>query len=119
MAGALVGLVADAGPEGAEVTLVAHGTSGAAHIDLRQPAMAAVADALERAVGVRPTPVRTGGTIPVVAALAQAGVPAALTGFGLPDDGIHAPDEHLRVAHLCLGARAATEILTSLGGLRR
>ncbi len=119
VAAALDRLLADAAPEGAEVTVEDLGTFGAAYIDPRQPAMAAVAEGLERALGARPVPVRTGGTIPVVAALAQAGVPTALTGFGLPGDAIHAPDEHLRVAHLGLGARAAIEVLTSLGGLRR
>ena len=43
------------------------------------------------------------------------GIPTVLTGFGLPDDAIHAPDEHLRFAHLETGTRAAMEILRALG----
>jgi acetylornithine deacetylase/succinyl-diaminopimelate desuccinylase-like protein len=37
-----------------------------------------------------------------------------LTGFALPDDGYHSPDEHLRVEHLALGVQAAEGILDAL-----
>jgi acetylornithine deacetylase/succinyl-diaminopimelate desuccinylase-like protein len=53
-----------------------------------------------------------------VAVLAARGIPTVLTGFGLPDDGIHGPDEHLRAEHLETGTRAAMEILRELGTLR-
>jgi acetylornithine deacetylase/succinyl-diaminopimelate desuccinylase-like protein len=53
----------------------------------------------------------------VIAVLAARGVPTVLTGFGLPDDAIHAPDEHLRVEYLETGTRAAMAILEELGGL--
>ena len=62
---------------------------------------------MEAATGWRPAPVRVGGTLPVIAVLAAKGVPTILTGFGLPDDAIHAPDESLRVEHLELGTLAA------------
>jgi acetylornithine deacetylase/succinyl-diaminopimelate desuccinylase-like protein len=53
----------------------------------------------------------------VVAVLAAKGVPTILTGFGLPDDAIHAPDEHLRVEYLEVGTQAAMGILRELGKL--
>jgi acetylornithine deacetylase/succinyl-diaminopimelate desuccinylase-like protein len=53
----------------------------------------------------------------VIAVLAAKGIPTVLTGFGLPDDAIHAPDEHVRFEYLELGARAGMEILTALGRL--
>jgi acetylornithine deacetylase/succinyl-diaminopimelate desuccinylase-like protein len=53
----------------------------------------------------------------VIATLADRGIPTVLTGFGLPDDAIHAPDEHLRVEHLELGTAAAMEMLTAFGEL--
>ncbi|HEX4980656.1 MAG TPA: hypothetical protein VFV63_03120, partial [Ilumatobacteraceae bacterium] len=58
-----------------------------------------------------------GGSLPVVPVLAARGIPTVLTGFGLPDDAIHGPDEHLRVAHLGIGTRAAMEMLRALGAL--
>ena len=79
--------------------------------------LVAAADGIERGRGRRPAPVRLGGTLPVVAVLAARGVPTVLTGFGLPDDAIHAVNEHLRVAHLGLGTRAAMEMLRALGAV--
>ncbi len=108
-----------AAPEGADVEIDDLGVAGSTRIDPRHPALVAAADGIERALGVRPALVRTGGSIPVVAALAGAGIPTILSGFGLPDDAIHAADEHLRVEHLALGVTSAREILTALGGLPR
>ena len=79
--------------------------------------LVAAAEGIERGTGWRPAPVRLGGTLPVVAVLAARGVPTILTGFGLPDDAIHAPDEHLREEYLEVGTRAAAGILAALGEL--
>ena len=38
---------------------------------------------------------RSGGSIPVVAEFAARGIPTIVSGFGLPDDDIHAPNESL------------------------
>jgi acetylornithine deacetylase/succinyl-diaminopimelate desuccinylase-like protein len=50
----------------------------------------------------------------VVAAMAARGTSVVLSGFALPDDGYHSPDEHLRVSHLELGVNAAMGILEAL-----
>jgi acetylornithine deacetylase/succinyl-diaminopimelate desuccinylase-like protein len=42
-----------------------------------------------------------------------------LSGFALPDDGIHGPNEHLRVEHLELGTRTAMAIFGAIGDLGR
>ncbi len=110
-------LLRSAAPEGAEVTIEDLGLALPAVLDPGHPVLAAAADGMEAATGWRPVPVRSGGTLPVVAVLAAKGIPTVLTGFGLPDDGIHAPDEHLRVEHLELGTRAGMEILRALGRL--
>ena len=47
------------------------------------------------------------------------GVPTVLSGFALPDDGIHGPNEHLRVEHLEIGTRAAMAIFAAIGELGR
>jgi acetylornithine deacetylase/succinyl-diaminopimelate desuccinylase-like protein len=46
--------------------------------------------------------------------MAARGTTVVLSGFALPDDGYHSPDEHLRVEHLDLGVRAAQGILDAL-----
>ena len=62
----------------------------------------ALSAAMETVWGVRPLFKREGGSIPVVADMQQIlGIESVLTGFGLPDDHIHAPNEkqHLPTWH--------------------
>lgn len=58
----------------------------------------ALALAQQEVWGVKPTYKREGGSIPVVAAMQQIlGIDSVLTGFGLPDDNIHSPNEKLHL----------------------
>jgi acetylornithine deacetylase/succinyl-diaminopimelate desuccinylase-like protein len=74
-------------------------------------------DAFERALGRRPALVRSGGTLPIVPALADKGIPAVITGFGLPDSQIHSPNERLVAAYVPLGIEAAKELFRSYAEL--
>lgn len=118
LAGVLDDLLRAAAPPGAELTIEDEGVASPAALDPSDPVLAAAADGIARATGWTPVPVRIGGTLPVVAVLVGRGIPTVLTGFGMPTDRIHAPDEHLRHEHLELGTRAAMEILRALGGIR-
>ena len=60
---------------------------------------------------------RSGGSIPIVAALADRGIPTIATGFALADDDIHAPNESYRLRSLELGEAAARELLHALAAL--
>ena len=44
-------------------------------------------------------------------------IPTIVSGFGLPDDDIHAPNESYRLESLELGSRTARELLVSLADL--
>ena len=68
-------------------------------------------DAFERVLGVRPALIRSGGTLPIVPALADKGIPTVITGFGLPDSQIHSPNERLVADYVPLGTAAARELL--------
>jgi acetylornithine deacetylase/succinyl-diaminopimelate desuccinylase-like protein len=68
-------------------------------------------DAFEKVLGVRPALIRTGGTLPIVPALADKGIPTVITGFGLPDSQIHSPNERLVADYVPLGTAAARELL--------
>jgi acetylornithine deacetylase/succinyl-diaminopimelate desuccinylase-like protein len=81
------------------------------------PALVLGAQAIERATGTAPALVRSGGSIPVVAEFAARSIPTIVTGFVLPDDAFHAPDESYRLESLELGERTARELLTSLAAL--
>ena len=64
-----------------------------------------------------PALVRSGGSIPVVAEFAAHGIPTIVSGFALPDDAFHAPNESYRVESLRLGERAARELYVALAAL--
>jgi acetylornithine deacetylase/succinyl-diaminopimelate desuccinylase-like protein len=72
-------------------------------VDVSHPAFQ-VLDAAFAAVTGRPAVrVRAGGSIPIVPALGRTGAPVLLTGIGLPDDGLHSPNEKLDLAQLWSG----------------
>jgi acetylornithine deacetylase/succinyl-diaminopimelate desuccinylase-like protein len=85
----------------------------------RAPALGLAADAFERALGVRPLFVRSGGSLPIVPALAGRGIATVVTGFDLPDGNIHAPNERLLVEHVESGVAAARELFVAWGQLPR
>jgi acetylornithine deacetylase/succinyl-diaminopimelate desuccinylase-like protein len=110
-------LVHDALPTGAalEVELLSSAPAGLVSPDT--PAIQLGLRAFERAVGVRPALIRTGGSLPIVAALSDKGIPTIITGFSLPDANIHSPNERLRVEYMDLGIAAARALFEELAGL--
>ena len=48
-------------------------------------------------------PIRSGGSIPIVPLLQQKKAPVLLAGIGLPDDGLHGPNEKLNLEQLWKG----------------
>ena len=67
----------------------------------------ALADALEIVWGVKPTYKREGGSVPVVSSMQKVlGIDSVLTGFGLPDDNIHSPNEKLHLPSWIKGMEA-------------
>jgi acetylornithine deacetylase/succinyl-diaminopimelate desuccinylase-like protein len=83
------------------------------------PAVQLGLDAFEHVVGRRPLLVRSGGSIPLVAALSERGIPALVTGFALSDSNIHSPNERLPAEYLPLGVDTAVELFRRLGTLPR
>lgn len=58
-------------------------------------AYAAASKAMEQTFGKKPIPVRSGGSIPIVALFENIlGLKTVLFGFGLDSDAIHSPNEH-------------------------
>lgn len=66
--------------------------------DRNLPGIQALSQALETTWGVHPVFKREGGTIPVVAYMQEIlGIESILSGFGLPDDNLHAPNEKIHL----------------------
>jgi acetylornithine deacetylase/succinyl-diaminopimelate desuccinylase-like protein len=116
MGAALERLLRSAAPAGADVELEME-IADPALFDPGHPALRLAAEAIERACGTPPALVRLGGTLPLLAVLAERGVPTILSGFVLPDDAIHAPNESYRLESLRLGERSARELYSALATL--
>jgi acetylornithine deacetylase/succinyl-diaminopimelate desuccinylase-like protein len=106
----------EAAPAGLDVAIDLT-DSEPALFDPAHPAIALARTALERACRVPPVLMRTGGSLPILAALSERAIPAIVSGFALPEDRIHAPNESFRIASLELGLRAAEELFAQLAGL--
>jgi acetylornithine deacetylase/succinyl-diaminopimelate desuccinylase-like protein len=78
----------------------------------RHPLVAAARRALAATWQMPPVEVRSGGTIPVVPALAgRFGMPAAMWGLSRPGDHIHGPDESFALSDLYRGTEVVTRLL--------
>jgi acetylornithine deacetylase/succinyl-diaminopimelate desuccinylase-like protein len=117
IAAAFTEMLRAATPEGTtlDVELMSQAEPGIVDPDSR--AVALGLDAFERALGVRPVLTRSGGTLPIVAALSRHDIPTIITGFSLPDANIHSPNERLLVEYVECGIAAARALFQELGGL--
>ncbi len=116
IAAALERILRAAAPAGARIELDVD-PGEPAGFDAADPVLALAREAIGRATGMHPLYVRSGGSIPILGALAQRGIPTVLSGFALDGDGIHGPDESYRLESLALGERAARELYASLATL--
>ena len=68
------------------------------------PAYLAASKAMETTYGKKPIPVKSGGSIPIVALFEkELGVKSILLGFGLDSDAIHSPNEHYGIFNYLKG----------------
>ncbi len=95
--------------------LTAFGGGPACIADLDLPATRALAAAMQTVWGVPPVFKREGGSIPVVADMQEIlGIQSVLTGFGLPDDNVHAPNEKLHLPTWYRGQEALVNFFYNL-----
>jgi acetylornithine deacetylase/succinyl-diaminopimelate desuccinylase-like protein len=114
---ALEDLLRKAAPEGAELKLTRLSSSPPGLVPPDAPAVQLGLAAFEKTFGRRPLLVRSGGTLPIVPALADKGIPTIITGFALPESNVHSPNERLLAEYVPLGLETARELFRSLAGL--
>lgn len=112
-------LLRGAAPAGSELEIERWSAAPAGLIPPDSPAVRLAQDAFERVVGRRPLLLRSGGTLPIVPALADKGIPTILSGFALPGANMHSPNERLLARYIPLGVAAARETLVALAELPR
>jgi acetylornithine deacetylase/succinyl-diaminopimelate desuccinylase-like protein len=83
--------------------------------DPNHPATQALARAMETTWGKRPVYKREGGSVPVVGEMQRIlNADSVLTGFGLPDDNLHAPNEKLHLPTWYKGIEALIHFFYNL-----
>jgi acetylornithine deacetylase/succinyl-diaminopimelate desuccinylase-like protein len=111
--------VAALAPRWADVTVTLLHGGNPVEVDVSHPAFAVLDEAFEAVVGRKAVQVRAGGSIPIVPELGLTGAPVILTGIGLPDDGLHSPNEKLDLNQLWSGIQVFGrffELLAEGGG---
>jgi acetylornithine deacetylase/succinyl-diaminopimelate desuccinylase-like protein len=110
-------IIRESAPAGADVEVELWSSSPPGLVPPDSKAIQLGLDAFELALGRRPALVRSGGTLPIVPALADKGIPTVITGFGLPDSQIHSPNERLVAEYVPAGIRAARELFLAFAQL--
>jgi acetylornithine deacetylase/succinyl-diaminopimelate desuccinylase-like protein len=117
IAAALERLLREAVPAGAELDVQRLSSAAAGLVPPDAPAVKLAQDAFEATIGKRPLLVRSGGTLPIVPALVDQGIPTIVTGFATPESSIHSPNERLLAEYMPLGIETAKELYRRLAGL--
>ncbi len=82
-------------PAGVRVKVKPHHGGEPAVTPITSKGYEAASKAMEKTFGVRPIPLRSGGSIPIVSLFEkELGLKTILMGFGLDSDAIHSPNEH-------------------------
>ncbi len=84
-------------------------------VEVSHPVFGVLDRAFEEVVGRPTVAVRAGGSIPIVPELGRGGAPVLLTGIGLPDDGLHSPNEKLDLQQLWDGIQVFGRFFELMG----
>jgi acetylornithine deacetylase/succinyl-diaminopimelate desuccinylase-like protein len=103
-------------PPGITTNLRVLGAGPANSVNPSHPAIRVAAKVFGEVLGRETVFVRSGGSIPIVGEFAShLGIPTVLMGFGLPDDGLHSPNEKFRVSNFYAGIETIARFLTEYG----
>lgn len=102
---------------GAKVRIVPGEKANAFTCDPSDPMLQLAADAYEEVYGKRAVFTKDGGSIPVVATFSSVlRAPVVMMGFGLPDENLHAPDEHFSLDNFDKGLLTLVNYLHRTAG---
>ncbi len=113
---AIKAFVASHAPKGIVCTVNVLSYGPGLMVNPNHPAIQVAASAFAEMMG-RPTVfTRSGGSIPIVGEFhEQLGIPTILMGLGLPDDGLHSPNEKFKLANYYLGIETVAHFLEKYG----
>jgi acetylornithine deacetylase/succinyl-diaminopimelate desuccinylase-like protein len=108
--------VADNTPKGLKMSVKKLSGSPAVVVNPSHPAIDKAAEAFKDVMRRETVFIRSGGSIPIVGEFAaHLGIPTVLMGFGLPDDGLHSPNEKFKLENFYLGTMTVAHFLEKYG----
>jgi acetylornithine deacetylase/succinyl-diaminopimelate desuccinylase-like protein len=108
--------VRDNTPAGIQTQVRVLNAGPAISVNPDHPAIAIAARAFAEVLGRETVFIRSGGSIPIVGDFAtHLGIPTILMGFGLPDDGLHSPNEKYKLANYYAGIMTIAHFLEQYG----
>ncbi len=103
-------------PAGIETEVRALSASPAVMVNPDHPAIKVAARAFRDILGRETVFIRSGGSIPIVGDFAtHLGIPTILMGFGLPDDGLHSPNEKYKLSNYYAGIMTIAHFFEQYG----
>jgi acetylornithine deacetylase/succinyl-diaminopimelate desuccinylase-like protein len=103
-------------PRGVKVEVRVLGASPGLMVNTDHPAIQVAAQAMEDIFGQPTVFTRSGGSIPIVGDFAKhVGIPTILMGFGLPDDGLHSPNEKYSLGNYYKGIMTVAHFFEKYG----
>lgn len=106
-------------PRGIQTDIRVLSASPAVSVNPNHPAIDTAARAFSAEFGKPTVFIRSGGSIPIVGEFAaHLGIPTVLMGFGLPDDGLHSPNEKYRISNYYKGIVTIARFLDEYGSNR-
>jgi acetylornithine deacetylase/succinyl-diaminopimelate desuccinylase-like protein len=108
--------VTDHTPKGIRTEVRVLSASPGLVVNPDHPAIQMAARAFGDVFGKETVFIRSGGSIPIVGDFAlHLGIPTVLMGFGLPDDGLHSPNEKYKIQNYYLGIMTVAHFLEQYG----
>jgi acetylornithine deacetylase/succinyl-diaminopimelate desuccinylase-like protein len=108
--------VAENTPAGIQSEVRVLSSGPAIMVNPDHPAIHVAAQAFRDILGKETVFIRSGGSIPIVGDFAKhLGIPTILMGFGLPDDGLHSPNEKYKVANYYAGIMTIAHFFEQYG----
>ncbi|WP_066320183.1 dipeptidase [Bacillus sp. FJAT-29814] len=102
-------------PKGCKLEVTLQDTGNPFLTPIDSPMIQKAAEAYEEVYGRSPVYKREGGSIPIVSDFNQAlNAPVVLMGFGLPDENLHAPNEHFNLENFDKGILTICSFLERL-----
>jgi acetylornithine deacetylase/succinyl-diaminopimelate desuccinylase-like protein len=103
-------------PKGIHFTVRVLSSGPGLSVNPEHPAIQVAAKAFKDILGKPTVFIRSGGSIPIVGDFANhLGIPTVLMGLGLPDDGLHSPNEKYNLENYYDGIRTVAHFFEKYG----